>query len=74
LSKENHKADILNSLGTLNCDLGLFDEAEKNYLESIVFYKKIHGDKHSSVADAFNNLGIVKRKKGEFDKAIKYYE
>ena len=64
LSKDIHKADILNSLGTVNCDLGLFDESEKNYQESVISYKKMYGDKHSSVADAYNNLGIVKRKKG----------
>ena len=72
--KETQKADILNSLGTVNCDLNELDEAEKNYSESASLYKKIHGDKHTSVADAYNNIGIVKRKKGDFKGAIKFYE
>ncbi|CAD8157434.1 unnamed protein product [Paramecium octaurelia] len=64
----------MNSLGTVNCDLDQYDEAEKNFCESVALYKKLNGDKHSSVADKYNNLGIVKRKKGEFEKAIKHYE
>ncbi|CAD8085666.1 unnamed protein product [Paramecium primaurelia] len=74
LSKDSAKADIMNSLGTVNCDLEQYDEAEKNFCESVALYKKLNGDKHSSVADGYNNLGIVKRKKGEFEKAIKHYE
>lgn len=74
LSKENFKADILNSLGTVNCDIGDLDEAERNYIESAALYKKIYGDKHTSVADAYNNIGIAKRKKGDYKGAIKYYE
>ncbi|CAD8098168.1 unnamed protein product [Paramecium sonneborni] len=74
LSKDNAKADIMNSLGTVNCDLEQYEEAEKNFCESVALYKKLNGDKHSSVADGYNNLGIVKRKKGEFEKAIKHYE
>lgn len=31
LSKDSSKADILNSLGTVNCYLDLFDDAEKYY-------------------------------------------
>jgi tetratricopeptide (TPR) repeat protein len=54
--------------------LGEFDEAEKNYTDSLALYKKTYGDKHTSVADAFNNIGIVRRKKGDYTGAIKYYE
>ena len=73
-TKDSYKADILNSIGTVNCDLDNLDEAEKNYIESATLYKKIHGDKHTSVADAYNNIGIVKRRKGDYKGAIKYYE
>lgn len=72
--KDSLKADILNNMGTVNCDLGQLDEAERNYLDCLAYYKKIHGEKHTSVGDAYNNLGIVKRKKGEYEKAIKCYE
>jgi tetratricopeptide (TPR) repeat protein len=58
----------------VNCDLNALDEAEKNYLESAQLYKKLYGDKHTSVADAYNNIGIVKRKKCDYKGAIKYYE
>lgn len=61
-------------LGTVNCDMELFDEAEKNYLEAASIFKKLYGDKNTSFADAFNNLGIIRRKKGDFRGAIKYYE
>lgn len=73
-SNDQIKADILNSLGTVNCDLEYYEESEKYFQESVLLYKKINGEKHSSVADAINNIGIVKRKKGEYDKAIKFYE
>lgn len=74
LAKDSLRADIMNSLGTVNCDLEQYEEAEKYFTESLSLYKKLNGDKHSSVADGYNNLGIVKRKKGEFEKAIKHYE
>jgi len=51
--KENIKADILNSLGTVNCDLKLYDDSEKCFQDSVLLYKKLNGDKHSSVADAY---------------------
>lgn len=70
LPKESQKADILNSLGTINCDIDNLDEAEKNYTESLKLYKKLHGNKHTSVADAYNNIGIVLRKKGDNKNAI----
>lgn len=40
LSKDSLKADILNSIGTINCDINNLEEAEKNYIESAALYKK----------------------------------
>ena len=35
---------------------------------------KVHGDQHPSIGDSYNNIGSVWNDKGEYDKALEYYE
>ena len=40
----------------------------------MAIYLKVHGYQHPSTGTSYNNLGLVWNKKGEYDKAIEYFE
>ena len=51
-----------------------YDKAIKYYKRAIELNIKMFGNKHNSLGFINNFLGLVYKDKGEFDKAINYYE
>lgn len=63
---------ILNGLGLINLAQNNLDNAKEFFERSLQAAKSYNKDKHLILA-GFNNLGIVSRKLGNYDKAIRYY-
>ncbi|XP_060594578.1 uncharacterized protein LOC132748924 isoform X2 [Ruditapes philippinarum] len=64
----------LNSLGITNTVLGRFDEAEKYHFEALRRRKQIQGETHPFVGACLNNIGIMYYQKGDWHKALEFYE
>jgi tetratricopeptide (TPR) repeat protein len=53
---------------------GRFDEAEKYHFGALKGRKKIQGKTHPLVGACLNDIGIMYYQKGDWHKALKYYE
>jgi len=73
--KETSQAymEAINNLGALAYQKNDYALAEQMYLQSIDIEKKM-GQSKSNLATLYYNLAIAKRKKGDFDEAIHYFE
>lgn len=65
------RAMILNQLGMINDNRGLFHESRDNYLEAFSLYKALGQTK--GMATETIRLGVVEMRKGNYDKAIGYF-
>ena len=54
--------------------LGDFKTAEATYAEALVCLEKSYGPNHIEVADLLNSMGLVLKKRADYDEAEKYYE
>nr|CRH05492.1 exported protein of unknown function. Tetratricopeptide repeat [Candidatus Magnetococcus massalia] len=67
-------ADQLNRLGTLQFQLGRFQEALASYSEALLIKQRSHGLTHASVGDLHYRIGIVHHKQGQYAAALSAYE
>jgi CHAT domain-containing protein/Tfp pilus assembly protein PilF len=63
----------LNGLASLYLEIGLFEKAEKLYLESLSLLEKIVGMEHADYLTTVSNLAILYTETGHFDKAEPIY-
>ena len=49
-------------------------EALANYNQALEIFKKNHGEYFHSVSNTYNNIGTIEKQKGNFEKAIYYYQ
>jgi len=67
-------SQYLNEAGLMANTLGRFDTAIKYFDSALVVDLKTYGPDHPDVATLWNNLGGAWHTKGEYGKAIEYYE
>ncbi|XP_065650028.1 uncharacterized protein LOC136078337 [Hydra vulgaris] len=75
LEDENNKDNlkIKNYLGKILLKIGENDKATQHYIDCLNITKKIYKDeRHPSVADCLNNLGIAHNAKGQYNDAVKF--
>ena len=66
------QGDAHNFLGTYYWEEGLFDQAQRHYMQAAAIRADIKD--RIGLSKSINNLGQVQRKIGNFDKAIDYYQ
>ncbi|TAK61578.1 MAG: tetratricopeptide repeat protein [Bacteroidetes bacterium] len=52
----------------------LYKEAISQLMKAVDYGKKTLPEPHFNLAQAYNSLGIVQRRKGDYDKALEYFE
>ena len=52
---------------------GLYKDAETIYLRQIPLAEELYGIEHKNTAISYNNIGLVDKRKGDYDKALEYY-
>lgn len=65
---------IARILGVLNGNAGNLQDAVDHYREYASLIKKVHGENHLLMSDAYNYLGVIYRHRGEYDMALDYYK
>ena len=70
----SQKILLLNDIGLIYKNLGLYSEAEKKYSEAINIYIKNNCSETQIYLYLLNNLAVLKRIKGEYKKAESYYK
>ncbi|MCB1144813.1 MAG: tetratricopeptide repeat protein [Leptospiraceae bacterium] len=73
-SKPSEESYFYSSYGIFQISKGEFDKAKEFHTKALDIRLKLLGERHSSVANSYNNLGNVYALKGEFDKAFDYLE
>ena len=68
------KAVILNVVGIIYRERGDLDNAERNFSKALEIRRKILDPNDSNIADALNNLGLVRKRQERFPEAAAYYE
>lgn len=64
---------LLESLGMCETRFSEYDKALNFYQRCLDIELHTHGSNHSSVADSYNNIGVVLGALGEYDKALEFY-
>ncbi|MCK4665039.1 MAG: CHAT domain-containing protein, partial [Bacteroidales bacterium] len=49
------------------------DKALEYYLKALEIFKELLGEKHTTVASSYNNIGLVYDDKSEYDKSLEYH-
>jgi signal transduction histidine kinase len=65
------EAIMLNQMGMIKDNLGLFEESRQLYLQALAIYTKANNKK--GMATETIRLGVVELRKGNYDKAIGYF-
>lgn len=65
------QAELLDKVGDIYDNLGLYDQAESMIRESLEIRKKIYGNEHVLVAESMHDLAYMLWEKGQFDQAEK---
>ncbi|MFO0859341.1 MAG: serine/threonine-protein kinase [Phycisphaerales bacterium] len=68
------KAVILNVVGIIYRERGDLENAERNFAKALEIRRKILEPNDSNIADALNNLGLVRKRQERFAEAAAYYE
>ncbi len=68
------EAFIFTQLGSAYLSLGKPDLAEGYELEALEIYKEKFGDKHSEIAQIYNNLGSVDLYRKDYKEALNHYQ
>ena len=68
------QAAIYNNLGSIALELEEYDEALKNYTQSLEIERKEENSDRRELASTYNNIGTVYHKKMEMDLAIENFE
>ena len=68
------RAAIYNNLGSIALELEEYDEALKNYKQSLEFEQQEANTDHRDLASTYNNIGTVYHKKKEMDLAVEHFE
>ena len=66
-------AHTLNSKGINEMNLTLYKQATESYLEVLILQENLSSNKQDRVAEAHNNLGLLKKRMGEYDVALENY-
>lgn len=64
----------LKNIGLVNYSLGKYDEAFKNFTESLNIENKVLNKNNPNIAIGNNNIGNVYYSKGQYDTALEFYE
>lgn len=68
-------AMVLGNLGSVNDDMGKYDQALDYYSRGINLLNRNGSKEHKvQLAKLYNFIGITYRKKGQFDKALQFYQ
>ena len=72
---ENHEeyAEICTNAGSLQQDLGQFEQAEERYNEAKAIYESLSLNNDSEYASTLDNLGALNSDMGKFDLAESFY-
>lgn len=66
---------LYNELGLIIGNIALqLDKAVEYYKKALKIDLEVHGEKHSNIANSYNNIGEAWRKKGNYHKTIEYCE
>ncbi len=72
LGDRQGESEVFVNLGIAYYEQGLFDEAERYYLESLAIKEEMGVD-IAGIIKVTNNLGVIARERGDHDRAIEYY-
>lgn len=50
-----------------------YKQAISHQEKTLKFQREIYGDKHKNIAVSYNNMGLIRNKTGDIDKALEYY-
>lgn len=70
--KKKHSRLLSDYADFLN-EYGLFKDAEVIYLRQISIAEGLYGKEDKNTAISYNNIGLVYKKLGDYDKALEYY-
>jgi serine/threonine-protein kinase len=63
------QARILHTIGRINRNLGLLDQAEIHLTRSLALQRELYGDRHPEIADTLDDLGVVHWERSDYDAA-----
>ena len=67
------KARLLNVIGTVYINLGLFDIADKVVREGLILRNEIYGPEHLEVAESQTTLGILQWERGLYENSLELH-
>ena len=68
------QATLLNTIGTVYRNLGLYDNAERVLREALRARERLFGPRHSDVGESLHALAVALRQKGDYEESTILFE
>ncbi|HQN98999.1 MAG TPA: tetratricopeptide repeat protein, partial [Bacteroidales bacterium] len=74
LADDSLRAELSHQFGVLHLIKGEYEAAQQNFMQSYHLKTRLYGEKDTSLAVTYNNLGICAYRIGRVNEALAYYQ